>query len=155
MASSALNPRPMMSTSASRQPDILPTLFGAGYGTYQVQPRNYLFSFLAHVAIISALLAFVILVPQSKPVQQVVGLVTDISPYILSPGAASGGGGGGGDHDKLNAPKGAPPKSARDQFTPPQVVIRNQDPKLAITPTVVAPDVHIAPATTGDPLAAL
>ena len=44
--------------------------------------------------------------------QQVVGLVTDISPYMPLPVSKTkaGGGGGGGDRDKLQAPKGALPK---------------------------------------------
>src|SRR5580692_6178956 len=50
-----------------------------------------------------------------------------------------GGGGGGGDHDKLPAPKGALPKPALEQITPPAIVVRNEHPKLAVEPTVVAP----------------
>jgi periplasmic protein TonB len=50
-----------------------------------------------------------------------------------------GGGGGGGDHDKLPAPKGALPKPALEQITPPAIVVRNEKPRLAVQPTVVAP----------------
>lgn len=49
------------------------------------------------------------------------------------------GGGGGGDHDKLEAPKGRLPKLAMQQITPPQIVLRNSHPKLAVEPTVVVP----------------
>jgi periplasmic protein TonB len=49
------------------------------------------------------------------------------------------GGGGGGDHDKLPAPKGALPKPALTQITPPAIVVRNEKPRLAVEPTVVAP----------------
>jgi len=49
------------------------------------------------------------------------------------------GGGGGGDHDRLQAPKGALPKPAMQQITPPQIVLRNEHPKLAVQPTVVVP----------------
>jgi protein TonB len=50
-----------------------------------------------------------------------------------------GGGGGGGDHDPLPAPKGRLPKFAVTQITPPQIVVRNMAPKLAVEPTVIVP----------------
>ena len=72
--------------------------------------------------------------------QQVIGLVSDVSPYILPPAATrAGGGGGGGDRDKLAASKGVLPKFSREQITPPMVVIRNETPKLVAEPTVVVP----------------
>ena len=49
------------------------------------------------------------------------------------------GGGGGVDHDRLPAPKAALPKPALEQITPPAIVVRNEHPKLAVEPTVVAP----------------
>jgi protein TonB len=49
------------------------------------------------------------------------------------------GGGGGGDHDPLPAPKGRLPKFAMQQITPPQIVMRNEKPKLTAEPTVVVP----------------
>ena len=56
-----------------------------------------------------------------------------------------GGGGGGGDRDPLPAPKGRLPKPAMQQITPPQIVMRNEKPKLTAEPTVVVPpQVHVA-----------
>lgn len=49
------------------------------------------------------------------------------------------GGGGGGDHDRLPATKGRLPKLAMEQVTPPQIVLHNEHPKLAVEPTVVVP----------------
>jgi periplasmic protein TonB len=55
------------------------------------------------------------------------------------------GGGGGGDQDHLKAPKGRLPKLAMQQITPPEIVVRNEKPKLAVQPTVVVPpQVHLA-----------
>ena len=73
--------------------------------------------------------------------QQVTGLVTDISPYIPLPVSKTkaGGGGGGGDRDKLQAPKGALPKLSKDQIVPPAIVVRNENPKLVVDPSVVVP----------------
>jgi TonB family protein len=75
-------------------------------------------------------------------------------PMTAKKGPSSGGGGGGGDRDKLAAPKGKLPKTALDQITPPAVVIRNDNPKLAVEPTVVAPDIKLAAnmPNLGDPL---
>jgi TonB family protein len=69
------------------------------------------------------------------------------------------GGGGGGDRDKIEAPKGRLPKLAMQQITPPQIVLRNQHPKLAVEPTVVVPpQVRLAQnsmPTLGNPSAAV
>jgi periplasmic protein TonB len=83
-----------------------------------------------------------------------------VSPYILPPSASeSGGGGGGGDRDKLAASRGVLPKFSREQITPPAVVVRNEDPKLAVEPTVVVPpEIRLPYPTTGalgDPLSAV
>jgi TonB family protein len=43
------------------------------------------------------------------------------------------------DHDRIEAPKGRLPKLAMEQITPPQIVLRNDHPKLAVEPTVVIP----------------
>jgi len=71
--------------------------------------------------------------------------VVELSPYALpvAPQTA-GGGGGGGDRDKMETPQGRLPRQAREQFTPPAVVIHNNDPKLPMESTVVAPPVNIA-----------
>lgn len=68
-----------------------------------------------------------------------------------------GGGGGGGDRDVLQASKGKLPKFSLQQITPPVVVLRNPNPKLAVEPTVVIPpQVHLAlnsMPNLGDPMA--
>jgi len=142
------------------EPDILPTLFGAGYGTYKAQSKNFILSFLVHtLAAILLLTSGYWMVQHKQEIKlQVSNLVTDISPYILPPAATrAGGGGGGGDRDKLPAPKGALPKSAWEQITPPAVVIRNPNPKLAVEPTVVVPPEIKLPQSgqLGDPLSAV
>ena len=91
--------------------------------------------------------------------QQVIGVVSDVSPYILPPASTrAGGGGGGGDRDKLPASKGVLPKFSREQLTPPMVVIRNETPKLAAEPTVVVPPELQLPQQAGplgDPLSSV
>ena len=124
-----------------RRPDILPTLFGV-YEQYPVHASNFVLSFLLHVlAMMLILISGTFFVKKQDAIRsQVASIITDISPYLLPPSNdQAGGGGGGGDRDKLAASKGSLPKFAREQFTPPMAVIRNDDPKLAIEPTVVVP----------------
>ena len=135
--------------------DILPTLFGAGQGSYPLQRGNFAMSLLAHAAVIALVIASSVFAARPR-VKISHEFVTDISPYFLPAQGSTHGGGGGGAREKLAASKGAPPRLAREQITPPLVVVRNQEPQLGITPTVVAPNVAL-PKTgeLGDPLAAV
>jgi periplasmic protein TonB len=75
--------------------------------------------------------------PKTGPVMP---LIADSEVPSLPPSKTQvGGGGGGGDRDKLAASKGRLPKFAMEQFTPPMVVVRNENPKLPMEPTVVVP----------------
>src|SRR5581483_10492086 len=77
-----------------------------------------------------------------KPRQTVELIAPDDTPPLpITPKKPQtmGGGGGGGDRDKLQAPKGKLPKQAMEQITPPAMVIRNDNPKLPVEPTVVVP----------------
>ncbi len=64
--------------------------------------------------------------------------ITPFMPFEASP-TTSGGGGGGGDRDVLQAAKGKLPKISKTQFVPPDEIIRNPKPKLAVEPTIVMP----------------
>ena len=88
--------------------------------------------------------------------------ILDISPYLSQlPASAkeSGGGGGGGDRSPEPASKGRLPRFAMEQLTPPTVIIRNEDPELAVDPTLLVPPDIKLPQTNiaqfGDPLGAL
>jgi periplasmic protein TonB len=85
--------------------------------------------------------------------------IADYLPVSSKPNDTIGGGGGGGDRDKLMAPKGKLPKQSMEQFTPPAVVVRNENPKLPVEPTVVVPpQIKLAMnnmPTMGDPLSTL
>ena len=161
MSSTVMNQRPYgPGKGAGQRHDILPTLFGEGYGTYGVRPNNFVLSFLVHIlAIALFMISGLLFVKHKEEIKrQVVDVVMDISPYVLPPSdKEAGGGGGGGDRDKLAASKGALPKLSDQQFTPPSAVIRNPDPKLAVEPTVVVPPDIKLPQTgpLGDPMAAV
>jgi len=128
--------------TSSTEPVTLPTLFGEGYGLYRTRKSTFALSFLVHALIVVLLVISgrYMAIHRREIRQQVVGLVTDVSPYILPASLSkSGGGGGGGDRDKLAASKGALPRFSAQQLAPPAVVVRNQNPKLAVEPTVVVP----------------
>ncbi|MGH7703737.1 MAG: energy transducer TonB [Gemmatimonadales bacterium] len=159
MSSTVMSQRPFPPGKGPRH-DILPTLFGEGYGTYGVRPNNFVLSFLVHILAVAVFLVSGLLFVKHKEEikRQVVDVVMDISPYVLPPSdKEAGGGGGGGDRDKLAASKGALPKLSREQFAPPAAVIRNPDPKLAVEPTVVVPpDIKLPQnGPLGDPMAAV
>jgi len=136
---------------------VMPTLLGEGYGIYRTSPRAFVFSFFVNIAAVSLMVwsGHWVVSHQEEIRRQVTSIVTDVSPYVLSASKTqAGGGGGGGDRDKLQASKGSPPKFAKDQFTPPVVVVRNEAPKLPMDPTVVGPPSITFPVgPTGDPLA--
>ena len=148
-------------TCSALEPCVLPTLFGEGYGLYTTRPSTIVFSFLLHIlAVVVLLTSGTYVVRHRQEIkQQVIGLVSDVSPYILPPAATrAGGGGGGGDGDKLAASKGVLPRFSREQITPPMVVIRNENPKLVAEPTVaVPPELQLAPQAgpLGDPLSSV
>lgn len=137
--------------------DILPSLFGDGYGLYQVRKESFVASFFINTAIIVLLLWVTTWTVNNAPaIKQVVsGNFVDVSPYVMTPAKnAAGGGGGGGSHDINPASKGALPKLSKTQIAPPAVLPPDQA-KLTVTPTVVVPPEIKLPqgSQMGDPLA--
>jgi TonB family protein len=133
------------------------------WGEYNYKKKSAGVSLVVHAAAVAGLIMLSIAGAKiaTKPTQQINLVAPDISDYMplsAKPHDQIGGGGGGGDHDKLQAPKGKLPKFAMQQITPPAMVIRNDNPKLAVTPTVVVPpQVKLASAglNLGDPKSAL
>jgi TonB family protein len=60
-------------------------------------------------------------------------------PELHSGQTRSGGGGGGGDRDVLKASAGRLPTRSLKQITPPAVVLRTEQPRLAVESTIVIP----------------
>jgi TonB family protein len=149
---------PAQPSPSEQKHEVLPTLFGEGTGLYEVRKRSFIVSFVINCAALGILIWLAGWTASHVPqIKQAVGLTlpVDISPYVL-PAAKdlAGGGGGGGSHDPRPATKGVLPKAALEQFTPPTVVLPTEQPKLAVTPTVVAPPELIPPqiGQVGDPM---
>lgn len=143
-------------TPGAPEPHPLPTLLGEGYGVYRTRPSAFVYSFALNI-VLTTLLAWSAhwaFEHQEKIRHEVMAIVADVSPYVLPASSKqSRGGGGGGDRDKLAASKGVLPKQSMEQITPPMVVVRKEQPKLAADPTVVAPPIQISQmGSLGDPL---
>jgi len=115
------------------------------WGAYDHRKSGWLGTLLVHGSIAAAIAAFYLgggKVVEARPPVAVVAIPTDISEYLPLSNKRNdtiGGGGGGGDRDKLAAPKGKLPKLAMEQLAPPVVIVRNENPKLPVEPTVVIP----------------
>lgn len=133
---------------------VLPTLFGAGYGTYRVRPENFVLSIISHTALLALILLAAHVAVQTKIIPTTLAQPVELSDYLMKVGKGGPSGGGGGDASKLKASKGTPPKASTKQFTPP-VVLQQQTSKLMVQPTVVA-DLKIPQSNQiGDPLSKL
>ncbi len=109
------------------------------------RPRDRKSSLLSvgiHALVLAIILAVIFWRPKKPVVAEVVPPpVFNITPFVPFDASqqATGGGGGGGDRDLLQAAVGKLPTIAKTQFVPPDEIIRNPKPKLAVEPTVVMP----------------
>jgi protein TonB len=143
---------------AKEQPQntsVMPTMLGVGYGTYQQRPENFLLSFVTHTAALGLMLWLLHLTVPAKIIAPTTANSVELAPYVpMKVGKGGPSGGGGGDASKLKASAGTPPKAAKQQFTPPTVLVQQKS-KLMIEPTVIA-DIKTPPnAQLGDPLSKL
>ncbi|MGD0569191.1 MAG: energy transducer TonB [Candidatus Sulfotelmatobacter sp.] len=149
---------------AITQPVLSPGAFALSdsWGQYKISTRrSALGSILAHVVFLGAIAAFWFMPHEArsepKPVARVILIAPSLESYALPLATKqAGGGGGGGDRDKIEAPRGELPRAAKEQITPPQIVLRNEHPRLTAEATVIAPPQIRMAATTpnlGNPAA--
>ncbi len=133
------------------------------WGDYNNRKQATTTSVIVHILMVALLIGMSYVGKKTydavKKQETVTLIAPDISEYMPLSSKKNdtiGGGGGGGDRDKLQAPKGKLPKLSMEQITPPAVVIRNENPKLAVEPTVVVPPQVKLPSNglpnLGDPL---
>jgi len=129
------------------------------WGDYRYGKISAPASLAIHAVMIALLLVSGrIVVKQGRQlVQQAVALVApDPGFYVPPADQQMRGGGGGGDRSPEPPSKGRAPRFDWEQFTPPTVIIRNENPKLPMDPTLLGPpqiklpEVNIA--QYGDPL---
>jgi TonB family protein len=138
-----------------------PVLVTDIWGQYGRQKKSWAMS----VALQSVVVLLLITVASSQVAPQKIGRVTALlNPILQLPDTPPhretvAGGGGGGDRSPVPASKGRLPKPALRQFTPPVAVVVNQNPKLTMEATIIAPPDVVLPqvnmAQYGDPLAKL
>lgn len=113
------------------------------WGFYNHKKDGVLGSTAVHVLIAGLVVAGTVTWtrPKSHPPQRpTVVLVLPADVPAMHPGKTlSGGGGGGGDGDVLKASVGRLPTRALEQIAPPAVVLRAEQPKLAVESTIVIP----------------
>jgi TonB family protein len=137
-----------------------PVLVRNIWGQFGRQKKSWVMS----LALQSAAVLLLFGAASTKTGQRVVHFIPLLDPNLVpyQPKQAPvkdamAGGGGGGDHSLLPASKDRLPKAALKQFTPPLAVVHNNDPKLIMEPSIIAPPDARLPevnlAQYGDPLA--
>ena len=139
-------PKPPAARPAERA--ILPTLFGAGYGTYKTKPTSFIYSYgIVTAAVIAFILIASVVPPVAKMIEeQTTEIVLPTSPPLVGHDA------GGGAHEKTPATKGVAPQSARKVPLAPPKVDPIPEPKLPEPATVLGPSTPPVLAQLGDPL---
>jgi len=128
------------------------------WGLYAPKRKSWMMS----ASFVTVVVTLLMITFANKAVQQKIATKLDlidpnIEPYKPAAPKKAGGGGGGGAREPLPVTKGQAPKPALKQFTPPMIV--KEPPKLAMTPTIIAPPDTVLPQNNlpnwGDPLAKL
>jgi TonB family protein len=104
-----------------------------------------------HVLLCSLILLFALDQWHTRQLQRKMQATMVETPFIPAANLKDvmGGGGGGGNHELLEASKGALPKFAKQQIAPPQI-LKIDNPKLAVEPTVVMPQIKLPDANMPD-----
>jgi len=97
-----------------------------------------------HALICALILLFALEQWHTRQIQRKLLATTVETPFMpaMNLKDTMGGGGGGGNHELLEASKGKLPKFAKEQMAPPQI-LKIDNPKLAVEPTVVMPQIKL------------
>jgi TonB family protein len=147
-----INPPKLPPLEVTSKPvDDLPSLRGL-YGGHETTAG--ISSVVIHVAVVALLLFVGSLKPVQKAMKEFVPIFApDLKPLQPKPKPEQSKG-GGGSPEKTEVTKGQLPKVAPKSFVPP--IRPKEDPKLALNPTIVAPDLpNISSPNFGNPLAGI
>ncbi|HUR37286.1 MAG TPA: energy transducer TonB [Terriglobales bacterium] len=145
-------PRPKLAKDP--RPAELATLASGGLVQPQRSRMNVVTSVALHALAVAAIVGSGYVATENKALNLRSITLVDPDKSALPPAPdLSGGGGGGGDRSKLEASQGALPKPSLQQITPPAAVIRNDQAKLEVPPSIVVPPNLVSPAlpNIGDP----
>jgi len=135
-----LRPQKLPPLEVTSKPVAVRSIWGFTGGQ---ENRAGLTSFLVHATVIVLLFTLGTNKAVQDKVREAVTLVApDLTPYVpdTKPQPKQmGGGGGGGDNSPMPVSKGKLPKPSPRQFVPPAAVVHNDNPKLVMEPTIVAP----------------
>ncbi len=112
------------------------------WGLYGRQKKSFLYSTGLQVTVVALLFTLGATKQGQIAIRSAVQIFTpiDTAPPEAAPKKdVMHGGGGGGTSDPLPASKGKLPKPSLRQFTPPEAVLTNLNPKLTMEPTIIAP----------------
>jgi TonB family protein len=111
------------------------------WGLYGRQKKPFLMSTGIQAAIVAMLFTLGATKPGREAVVKAVTLFmpVDTAPEITPKKPTVNAGGGGGDRSPLPASFGKLPKAALTQFTPPEAVYNNLNPKFMMEPSIIAP----------------
>lgn len=149
MPPSARNSGPIASQAAP--PDVLPTLFGGSYSSYQARPANFVLAFLLHALVIAMLAAITGLLVSNHSAPRAVSSAWDDSIKLIAP-SSSDGRGGGGTQDPRPASRGVLPAVTPVQLAPPEAVVPNLAAMLQVQPSLLGSQLMLPqPGPLGDP----
>lgn len=140
------------SGAGGREMTLRPVLLKSIWGVYRPQKKSWALSLVLQSAAVAMLFA----AASNSTVRQAARQVFELHVPV---DIVHDSGGGGGRRSPLPASQGKLPKPSLRQFTPPEVVSTNPNPKLTVEPSIIAPpDVafpQIASDSYGDPLGVL
>ncbi|MGA3098098.1 MAG: energy transducer TonB [Bryobacteraceae bacterium] len=123
------------------------------WGLYGRQKKSFMMSTGFQVAVVTVVFALGVSRQGQDMIKKVVPIFApsmDLTPASPPKKQIMQGGGGGGDRSALPASFGKLPKAALKQFTPPVAVYNNDNPKLAMEPSILAPPDTVLPQVNSD-----
>lgn len=134
---------PPLRPAIAAAPAFIPTFAGLEITT---QSRwTSLLSFGTHILLVALIALLAIGRWHERQLQKkLVATNVDVQPFMPASPLKDimGGGGGGGNHDIVEASKGKLPEFSKKQIEPPQI-LRLDNPKLPVEPTVVMPQIKL------------
>jgi periplasmic protein TonB len=118
---------------------VLQSLLGES-SLYRTRRSNFLAAYVGQTLGIAVLVLLINYFGHKGGIPELRNVISDLAPISFAPTTDEpAGGGSGGDRSKTAASKGVlPPITMQEQFTPPEAVLNDPDPKLPEPPSIMA-----------------